>query len=76
MEESIKSRLDDTRKVLLEQFDEDVHARLKMRLDDAKANLDRIGRMFWALTRFILADIAKFDDQALTFDLHCRPRTT
>ena len=26
MEESIKARMDDTRKVLLEQFDEDVHA--------------------------------------------------
>jgi hypothetical protein len=28
----------------MEQFDEDVHARLKMRLSDAKTNLDRIGR--------------------------------
>jgi superfamily II DNA/RNA helicase len=74
MEESIKSRLDDTRKVLLEQFDEDVHARLKMRLDDAKANMDRISRIFWTLTSFILADRATFDDQALTFDLHRTPR--
>lgn len=74
MEESIKSRLDDTRKVLLEQFDEDVHARLKMRLNDAKANMDRISRMFWTLTRFILAGLASFDDQGLTFDLD-RPPT-
>lgn len=74
MEETIKTRLDDTRRVLLEHFDEDVHARLKMRLDDAKANLDRIGRLFWTLTRFILADNAAFDDQALTFDLKQPPR--
>src|SRR5262249_5945695 len=73
MEESIKSRLDDTRKVLLEQFDEEVHARLVLRLDDARANLDHIGRMFWALSRYVLGDRATFDDQALTFDLHRPP---
>ncbi len=39
MDETIKSRLDDTRRMLLEHFDEDVHARLRMRLDDARANL-------------------------------------
>lgn len=74
MEETIKGRLDDTRRILLEHFDEDVHARLKMRLDDARANLDRIGRMFWTLTRFILTDRAEFDDDALAFDLHRAPR--
>jgi len=74
MEESIKSRLDDTRKVLLEQFDEDVHSRLKMRLNDAKANMDRISRLFWTLTRLILTDRASFDDHALSFDLQ-RPPT-
>ena len=50
MEESIRSRLEDTRRILLEHFDEDVHARLRMRLNDAKANLDRIGQLFWRLT--------------------------
>jgi len=74
MEESIKSRLDDTRRVLLEQFDEDVHARLNVRLNDAETNLDHISRLFWTLTRFILANRATFNDQALTFDLH-RPPT-
>ena len=69
MEESIKARMDDTRKILLEQFDEDVHSRLKLRLSDAHANLDRIGRLFWTLTRFILADHASFDNYVLTFDL-------
>jgi len=75
MEESIKARMVDTRKVLLEQFDEDVHGRLKMRLTDARTNLDRIGRLFWTLTRFILADQAAFDDTALTFDLERPPNT-
>ncbi len=74
MEESIKVRMDDTRKVLMEQFDEDVHGRLKMRLSDARTNLDRIGRLFWTLTRFILSDYAAFDDDALTMDLERPPK--
>jgi len=74
MEESIQARMDDTRKVLMEQFDEDVHGRLKMRLSDARTNLDRIGRLYWSLTRFILADHAAFDDKALTFDLDRPPQ--
>src|SRR5437660_1227383 len=45
MEETIQNQLDDTRRVLMEHFDEDVHARLRMRLDDTRASLDRIGRM-------------------------------
>jgi hypothetical protein len=73
MEATIQTRLDDTRRILLEHFDEDVHARLKMRLDDARANLDRIGRMFWTLTRFILARHARFRDDALSFDLKKPP---
>lgn len=76
MEETIKSKLDDTRRALMEHFDEDVHSRLKMRLDDTRANLDRIGRMFWTLTRFILRDRAEFDDNTLTFDLTAPPSET
>jgi len=74
MEESIQARMDDTRKVLMEQFDEDVHGRLKMRLSDARSDLDRIGRLYWTLTRFILADHAAFDDSALAFDLDRLPQ--
>jgi ERCC4-related helicase len=74
MEESITARMDDTRKILLEQFDEDVHSRLKMRLSDAHANLDRISRLYWTLTRFVLADHASFDNFVLTFDLHKPPK--
>ncbi len=73
MEETIQARLADTRRILLEHFDEDVHSRLRMRLDDARANLDRITRQFWTLTRYILADRATFDDQRLQFDLNRPP---
>jgi superfamily II DNA or RNA helicase len=74
MEEQIRSRLDDTRRKLFEHFDEDVHQRLRLQLADAQAQLDRLGRRFWALTHFMLAERARFDDAVLAFDLERPPR--
>ncbi len=59
----------DTRKLLLENFDEDVHERLRIQLSDAKAQLDRFSKRFWSLTSFMLLERAQFDDIALAFDL-------
>ncbi len=73
MDESIRARMDDTRRKLFERFDEDVHQRLRIKLADAKAQLDRVGQRFWSLTRFILDDRARFDDDALAFDLRQPP---
>lgn len=74
MDEEIRSRLDDTRRTLFEHFDEDVHQRLRLRLADAQAQLDRVGKRFWSLTRFMLHGRARFDDAALAFDLEHPPR--
>jgi superfamily II DNA/RNA helicase len=74
MDESIRARMDDTRRSLFEHFDEDVHQRLRLQLDDAKAQLDRFGQRFWSLTRFMLDGCARFDDDALAFDLERPPR--
>ncbi|SEG39051.1 Helicase conserved C-terminal domain-containing protein [Bryocella elongata] len=73
MDEQIRTRMDDTRRKLFESFDEDVHHRLRIQLADAKAQLDRVGRRFWVLTQFILAERARFDDAALAFDLNRPP---
>lgn len=73
MDGSISQRLEDTRRALMEHFDEDVHDRLRVQLDDARARLDHMGRLFWALSRFVLGDRAAFDDQELAFDLHMPP---
>jgi len=74
MDESIQTRMDVTRRTLLEHFDEDVHQRLRLQLEDAKAQLDRFGRRFWSVTRLMLDDRAHFNDDALTFDLVTPPR--
>ena len=74
MDEQIRTRLDDTRRALFEHFDEDVHQRLRLQLADAQAQLDRVGKRFWSLTRFMLDGRARFDDAALAFDLKDAPR--
>jgi hypothetical protein len=73
LDEQIRTRLDEARKTLFEHFDEDVHERLRVRLADTQAQLDRVGRRFWSLTRFMLADRGRFDDATLCFDLDRPP---
>jgi hypothetical protein len=74
MMDRIKSALLKTRQQLLEHFDEDVHQRLRFQLDETRTTLDRVSNEFWTLTRFILADHAAFNDQALRFTLKVAPR--
>ncbi len=70
LEESIQTKLKDTRKVLLEHFDEDVHERLKGNLIGTQEKLDRIGKQFWTVTKHVLSKHARFNDSTLSFDLH------
>jgi hypothetical protein len=69
MDEQIRTRLDDTRRTLFEHFDEDVHQRLRLSLADTKAQLDRVSKRFWSVTRFVLDGQARFDEESLAFDL-------
>lgn len=73
LDETIASRIQETRRILLEHFDEDVHARLRVNLTGARERLDRVGWMFWVLTRFILDGKATFDDTMLAFHLTDSP---
>jgi hypothetical protein len=65
-----------TRQLLMEHFDEDVHDRLRGNIQGTQAKLDRIGRLFWGITKHVLAEQAKFNDQELTFELHQSPIAT
>lgn len=69
MEAIINSRMEDTRRTLLENFDEDVHQRLKIQHDKTQYHLDKLGKQFWSLTRFILERKAEFHNQELSFNL-------
>ncbi len=73
LEEVIADRIKDTQSQLLENFDEDVHDRLKLRLQDAEARLDKLGRWFWGVTCFALDGRARFDEQSYAFSLSAPP---
>jgi hypothetical protein len=69
LQEQIGARMATTRAQLLENFDEEVHRRLRLHLAEARAQLDRLSAALWRLTHHELAAVAQFDDQALGFDL-------
>jgi hypothetical protein len=73
LEEVIADRIKDTQSQLLENFDEDVHDRLKLRLQDAEARLDKLGRWFWGVTCYALDGRARFDEQSYAFSLSTPP---
>jgi len=73
LEEQIQTRLKDTRKKLLEHYDEDVHDRLRISRMGAVDTLDRIGKLFWYLTQYILQGSAVFNEQKHVFTLKKSP---
>lgn len=73
MDESISTTMEDTRRKLLENFDAEVHDRLKVNMDQSREYLDRYARMLWCVTKHELGKLAKFDDNYLTFMLKAAP---
>jgi len=73
LQEEMAARIDetmqDTRKKLLENFDAEVHDRLKVNLDEAREYVNRYERMLWQLTKHELRKHADFDDAYLSFTL-------
>ncbi|MFN2309918.1 MAG: ATP-dependent helicase, partial [Gammaproteobacteria bacterium] len=50
-----------------------IHELLKIKRLRAEENLDRISRLFWKLTKFILDGKARFNDKRLGFELEQSP---
>lgn len=73
MDETIRSKMADTRQMLMEHFDEEVHTRFKVQLDNARISMDRFGRWFWGLSRHVLTEHAYFSDDDISFELHNSP---
>jgi superfamily II DNA or RNA helicase len=61
LEEKISAGLESARRAFLEHFDADVHARLRVHRDEAKATLDEQHRTLLDLMRHHLRDSAHFD---------------
>jgi len=73
LETSIQSRMKETQEILLTHFDEDVHARLKLKMQDAQTQLSKISTLFWKVTQQILNEKADFNETTFTFDLKTSP---
>lgn len=73
LEESINTRMDETKDKLLEHFDEQIHELLKIQHEKAEQQLDRMQRLFWQLSEHLLQQYARFDTDALSFTLHSAP---
>lgn len=70
MQDQIDERMQVTRAEVLEHFDIDVQERLRLAKSETGAFLNRYEHIFWALTRYVLADVATFDDEHHSFKLH------
>ncbi len=69
MEANITATMADTRKKLIENFDAEVHDRLRVTLAESREYLNKYDTMLWRLTRNELKDSAQFDDKTLSFTL-------
>lgn len=73
MDESIQSNLSDTRQTLLENFDAEVHEKLKINLRESEIYLDTYNRWLWDTTRYYLGDNADFSEHEYSFLLKNNP---
>lgn len=73
LEQSIEERMRDTEEKLLQHFDAQIHELLKIQRQKAVEALDRISRLFWRLTRFLLNAQADFKEDRLCFHLQQGP---
>lgn len=67
LDEKISQAMMETRKSLLENFDEEVHARLKVHRDNALASLNQRSQWLLSLTRQELGTEAQFEDDKPRF---------
>lgn len=73
LDEQIQDRLAQTRQLVLDFFDEDVHQRLRLHRDQAQAELGERERRLLALTRAELDGEARFEERAARFNYQPRP---
>jgi len=73
MEQQIDERMQVTREKLLENFDEEVHEKLRLSKSQSEAYLNKYESWLWDLTRFYLEPYAHFEATDHSFVLHTNP---
>lgn len=73
MEEQISDAMDATRQKLLENFDAEVHDKLRVNLEQSKDYLNKYEQMLYKITHSSLENDAVFDDKTSDFELKQNP---
>lgn len=73
LEAEIDERMTETRRKLLENFDEEVQQKLRVGKQNAEEALNRFEQLLWQITRFALRDYASFDATNHSFHLAENP---
>jgi ERCC4-related helicase len=73
MEPEIEQGIDLTRKKLLENFDEEVHEKLKINLQQSTDYLTKFEHWLWQLTKYFLEPYATFNHSENSFFLNKNP---
>ncbi len=73
LDEQISNKMLSTREKLLANFDDEVVEKLKIRLKESKEYIGKYEQWLWAITKFHLKELARFNNETLTFDLFLQP---
>ncbi|MCL5096815.1 MAG: DEAD/DEAH box helicase, partial [Candidatus Omnitrophica bacterium] len=73
LEQQIDETMQQTRQKLLENFDEEVHEKLKIKDRESSDYLTRFDNWLWQLTRYYLKPYARFEDGKNAFILTRNP---
>ena len=73
LEPDIEEKLDQTKQQLLENFDEDVHKKLRFSLEKGKEYLSQYEQWLWSITKSYLKNYADFDHSEDSFKLRSNP---
>ncbi|MGY6521369.1 MAG: SNF2-related protein [Mongoliitalea sp.] len=69
LEESISQQMTTTKQKLLENFDEEVHEKLRVNLMESREYISKYESFLWKLTQFALNGKAIFNEDELSFEL-------
>lgn len=71
--EDIDNNLNSTKKELLENFEEDIQKYFADMMADTEKSINEIEQTFWKLTKIVLNNRAKFDDNEYVFEIYSIP---
>ncbi len=73
MDESIQEGMQGAKEKLLENFDSDVHEKLKINLRESKQYLETYEKWLWDISRYFLGDKAVYSEGEYSFTLNENP---